>query len=137
MEIRKYEDTDEKSVIELWEAVLHDPAPHNDPALSIRRKLAFERDLFLVAASDGEIAGTIMGGYDGHRGWIYSLAVRPDFQKQGIAAALLKRIEEKFNELDCPKINLQVRAGNKEVTAFYEKAGYKVEERISMGKRLY
>jgi ribosomal protein S18 acetylase RimI-like enzyme len=78
-----------------------------------------------------------MGGYDGHRGWVYSVAVRPQHRRRGIGRALLARLEAALIERGCLKVNLQVRASNAEVIAFYERLGYVVEERVSMGKRLY
>jgi ribosomal protein S18 acetylase RimI-like enzyme len=135
--IRAYEDSDQPAVIALWNEVLPDSAPHNDPATSIRKKLAVERDLFFVAEIAGELVGTVMGGYDGHRGWIYSVAVKPQHRRAGIGSSLLRRLEVALVERGCLKVNLQVRSSNAEVIAFYEKLGYRVEERVSMGKRLY
>jgi GNAT superfamily N-acetyltransferase len=93
MQIRPFEDADELAVIDLWNEVLPDAAPHNDPATMIHRKLAVERELFFVALSDGAVVGTVMGGYDGHRGWVYAVAVRPTFRRRGIGAALIRRLE--------------------------------------------
>jgi ribosomal protein S18 acetylase RimI-like enzyme len=137
MEIRVYEDRDEAQVVALWGEVLADGAPHNDPVTSLRSKLAVERDLLLVAVVDGTVIGTVMGGYDGHRGWVYAVAVAPAYRRRGIGAALLRRLEAALAERGCMKVNLQVRASNAGVVAFYEKLGYAVEERVSMGKRLY
>jgi ribosomal protein S18 acetylase RimI-like enzyme len=137
MEIRSYEDTDELAVIALWKEVLADSAPHNDPATSIRMKVAHDRELFLVAVTDDGPVGTVMGGYDGHRGWVYSVAVSPRHQRQGIGTALVRRLEELLAARGCLKLNLQVRASNAGVCAFYEKLGFRVEEILSMGKRLY
>jgi ribosomal protein S18 acetylase RimI-like enzyme len=135
--IRCYDDADERAVIALWNAVLPDSAPHNDPATSIRQKLAVERSLFLVADLDETVVGTVMGGYDGHRGWIYSVAVDPGHRRCGIGAALLRRLEADLKARGCLKVNLQVRAANTQVIAFYESLGFVVEPHISMGKRLY
>ena len=137
MQIRICQEEDEQAVIALWNLVLPDSAPHNDPATVIRKKLAAERDLFFVATVEGRVVGTVMGGYDGHRGWIYSVAVDPHSQRQGIGSALLRHAEEALIERGCLKVNLQVRASNAAVIAFYAKLGYAVEERVSMGKRLY
>lgn len=137
MEIRLYEDTDEQAVIGLWNEVLPDSAPHNDPATAIRNKLAVERDLFFVAVVDGAVTGTVMGGYDGHRGWVYSVAVKPEHRRRGIGRALIERLEAALVDRGCMKVNLQVRTSNTQVIAFYQELGYAIEERISMGKRLY
>jgi ribosomal protein S18 acetylase RimI-like enzyme len=137
MQIRPYQDADEAAVIALWNDALPPTAPHNDPATSIRKKLAVDRDLFLVAVVEGAVAGTVMGGYDGHRGWVYSVAVDRRFRRRGIGAALIRRLEAALAERGCLKVNLQVRASNAEVIAFYEKLGYGVEAIVSMGKRLY
>jgi ribosomal protein S18 acetylase RimI-like enzyme len=112
-------------------------APHNEPATAIRMKREAEHGLFLVAEVDGNLAGTVMGGYDGHRGWIYSVAVDAKYRRRGIATALIRRLEADLIARGCMKINLQVRTSNAAVIAFYETLGYKVEEIISMGKRTY
>lgn len=78
----------------------------------------------------------MMGGYDGHRGWIHYLAVYPDCQRKGLGRQMMKAIEDKILEMGCPKINLEVRAKNIGVTEFYNKIGYKTEDIESMGKRL-
>ena len=137
MEIRTYQEADELSVIALWNLVLAPRAPHNDPAVNIRKKREVEDDLFFVATVDERVVGTVMGGYDGHRGWIYSVAVDPEYQRYGIGSALLHHVEAALIQRGCLKVNLQVRSSNAEVIAFYAKLGYEVEEIVSMGKRLY
>ena len=142
MRIRTYEDSDEPAVVDLWRRSFADPnpAPHNDPAASIRRKLAVGRELFFVAEADGAVVGTVLAGYDGHRGWLYSVAVHPAHRRRGIGAALVRRAEAALAalaELGCPKVNLQVVESNAAVVGFYQKLGYAVEPRVSMGKRLY
>jgi ribosomal protein S18 acetylase RimI-like enzyme len=137
MQVRPYDDADEAAVIALWNEVLPDDAPHNDPATAIRNKLAVERDLFFVAIEGAIIVGTVLGGYDGHRGWVYSLAVRPQHRRCGVGSALVRRLEQALAGRGCLKVNLQVRSSNAGVVAFYEKLGYAVEPRVSMGKRLY
>jgi ribosomal protein S18 acetylase RimI-like enzyme len=77
-----------------------------------------------------------MAGYDGHRGWIYSLAVSPGHRRQSIGRTLLVHAEKALAAMGCPKVNLQVRATNSDVVEFYRKAGYALEERISLGKHL-
>jgi hypothetical protein len=135
MNIRPFDEQDVPQVIALWTEVFAYPDPHNDPAESIRRKVAVKDDLFLVAVEDSKILGTVMGGYDGHRGWVYSLAVDPANRRKGIGTALMRELERRLKNLGCPKLNLQILNHNMGVVAFYESLGYKVEERVSMGKR--
>ena len=132
--IRPCRQSDEPGVIALWREVFAYPAPHNDPAAVIRQKLQFQPELFFVATWGDQLAGTVMGGYDGHRGWIYSLAVAPPLRRRGIGAALMRHVESALLDRGCPKINLQVLPDNNEVVAFYNKLGYQVESRISLGK---
>jgi ribosomal protein S18 acetylase RimI-like enzyme len=136
MDIRPFHESDEPDVIALWSEVFGSTAAHNRPAALIRQKLAVQRELFFVARLGGRLAGTVMGGYDGHRGWVYSLAVRPDLRRRGVGTALMRHLERELASWGCPKINLQVLATNVATVAFYEKLGYSVEERISMGKVL-
>jgi hypothetical protein len=137
MLIRSYQDSDEASVCALWWEVLAREGAHNDPALSIRRKVAVDRDLFLVAEVDGQVVGTAMGGYDGHRGWIYSLAVRPRYQRRGIGRAMIERLETLLAARGCVKIKLQILADNADVESFYNNLGYQTEALISMGKVIH
>jgi ribosomal protein S18 acetylase RimI-like enzyme len=136
MEIRPFDETDSEAVIALWTIVFAYPAPHNDPATVIQHKLAVQRDLFFVAVLNGALVGTVMAGYDGHRGWIYSLAIAPSFRRRGIGTALMRHIERELAARGCPKVNLQVLASNAGTVEFYKKLGYAVEERVSMGKLL-
>ena len=100
-------------------------------------KVARDPGLFLVAVSDGRVVGTAMGGYDGHRGWIYSLAVDENERHRGIGTVLVRAVERKLRGLGCLKVNLQVMPDNKGVVGFYQGLGFSIEDRISMGKRLY
>lgn len=137
MDIRPYQEADEAAVIALWREVLPDTARHNEPGQALRQKRAFERDLLFVAAVKAVVVGTVMGGYDGHRGWVYSVAVRSEHRRAGIGTALVNRLERALADRGCLKVNLQVRASSSAVVGFYERLGYAVEERVSMGKRLY
>lgn len=136
MEIRPYIESDEPEVAALWREVFPGSPAWNEPESDIQRKLKIQRELFLVAIVDSKITGTAMGGYDGHRGWVYYVAVKPEYRRQGIGEALMKQIERGLKKIGCHKLNLQVRAENDEVVAFYKKLGYKVEPRVSMGKLL-
>ncbi|MBL8025572.1 MAG: GNAT family acetyltransferase [Fibrobacteres bacterium] len=135
--IREYcNDTDKISVITLWRSVFGYYDGYNDPETSINKKLNADDHLFFVATMNEEIVGTVMAGYDGHRGWIYSLAVDPDSQKRGIGRQLVDKAESALKALGCPKLNLQILDTNNKVIGFYEKLGFKIEPRISMGKVL-
>ncbi len=135
-EITPYRTIHETGVIALWQKVFTGGPAWNDPASDIERKMAVQRNLFLVAVAGEAVVGTVMGGYDGHRGWIYYLAVAPDRRNHGIGTALVRRIEASLTDIGCPKVNLQVRSTNHEVVEFYRKLGYRLEERVSMGKLL-
>jgi len=136
IKIRPYSDADRISVAELWREVFPDSSSWNHPETDIERKLAVQRNHFLVATLGADLVGTAMSGYDGHRGWVYYVAVSPEHRREGIGTALMKKVEECLAGAGCPKLNLQVRANNKEVVAFYRRLGYEIEDRVSMGKRL-
>src|SRR5437868_2388989 len=97
-EIRTYREADEPAVVALWSAVFGYAAPHNQPAEIIRCKLREQRELFFVAVLEGRVVGTVLGGYDGHRGWVYSLAVDLSVRQQGIGTALMRRLEQEFRD---------------------------------------
>ena len=126
-------------MIALWEGIFADgyEAPHNDPAVSIGLKTAYDPELFLVAADGDRLIGTVMGGYDGHRGWVYSLAVAENERHRGIGTELMAEVERRLIGRGCLKVNLQVMPDNEEVVQFYRDMGFSIEDRLSMGKRLY
>ncbi|MGL4861316.1 MAG: GNAT family acetyltransferase [Enterobacteriaceae bacterium] len=135
MDIRVYRQDDFETVITLWE-LCDLLRPWNDPETDIERKQHHGTDLFLVAELAGELVGTVMGGYDGHRGWANYLAVHPDFRGRGIGNALMSRLEKKLKAQGCPKIQLLVREDNSAVIAMYDKLGYEEQDVICLGKRL-
>ena len=135
MIVRPYEPEDRAAVIALWTETWPELEAHNDPASSLDRKLADSPNLLLVADDDG-LVGTVMCGYDGHRGWIYRLAVIPSRRDKGLGRLLLAEAEERLAEIGCIKVNLQIRDSAPELVAYYESLGYQVEARISMGKLL-
>jgi ribosomal protein S18 acetylase RimI-like enzyme len=137
LQIRAYKRADKRAVVALWRKVFPDDPPHHDPAETIRLKVATQPDLFFVATLRGSVVGTIMSGYDGHRGWIYRVAVSPRHQRRGIGTALMRHAEQELIARGAPKINLQVRGTNGQVVGFYEQLGYVVEDRVSMGKRIH
>jgi ribosomal protein S18 acetylase RimI-like enzyme len=123
-------------VIALWETVFGYEAAHNKPDLVIDKKLEFGDELFFVAVADGAVVGTVMAGYDGHRGWIYSVAVAPSHRRQGIGTQLVTHAERALTGKGCVKINLQILEGNEKVSGFYASLGYAVEKRVNMGKKI-
>ena len=135
MQIRAFQPEDEKAVIALWQAC-DLVRPWNDPHKDIARKLRVRPDLFLVGVVDGRIVASVMAGYEGHRGWLNYLAVAPEFQRRGLARAIVTEAERLLREAGCPKINLQVRTSNQGVIEFYRRVGYSVDDVVSMGKRL-
>ena len=135
MEIREYRVSDEEALVALWVACGL-TRPWNDPGQDIARKLADSPGLLLVGLSDDDIIGSVMAGYDGHRGWINYLAVHPSRQGSGLGRALMAAAEERLVALGCAKINLQVRDGNAAAQGFYVAIGYRLDPVVSYGKRL-
>jgi len=134
--VRAFVAADGPSLETLWSRVFPGDPPRNAPALLIARKLEVQPELLLVAVLDEILVGAAMAGYDGVRGWIHHLAVAPEWRRRGVATALVRACEEGLRRLGCPKVNLQVRATNAVVMAFYRRLGYEIEERISMGRVL-
>jgi ribosomal protein S18 acetylase RimI-like enzyme len=135
MPIRPFEAADEDAVVALWESCGL-VRPWNDPRRDIARKLAVQPELFLVAVDGETIVGTVMAGYDGHRGWINYLGTAPSRRGEGVGRALMAEAERLLLGLGCPKVNLQVRAGNDEALAFYAALGYAPDAAVSLGRRL-
>jgi len=102
----------------------------------IDNKLKVQAELLLVGTVDGAVVAGVMAGFDGVRGWIYHLAVAPEWRRRGFATQLVRAAELGLRALGCPKVNLQVRATNSAVVAFYQSLGYQLEERLSMGRAL-
>ncbi len=135
MKIIVYEEKYQDQVVKLWQDCGL-TVPWNDPVKDIQRKLAKDPELFLIGLIDGDVLASVMGGYDGHRGWINYLAVHPKLQKMGYGRQLMDAVEEKIAEQGSSKINLQIRSSNIDVIAFYKAIGYKQDDVVSMGKRL-
>jgi len=138
--IRDFRPEDEAGLVELWK-VSGIYRSWNDPHLDIARKIENMQKtgfgLFLVVQeSSGRIIGSVMAGYDGHRGSVNYLAVHPEAQKQGIGRALMVEVERWREAEGCPKINLLVRTDNEAVKAFYARCGYGVDAVSGLSKRL-
>ena len=134
--IRSFRPTDRAALVHLWSGVFPEDPPRNAPDSMIDNKLRVQSDLLLVAELDERLVGAVMAGFDGTRGWIHHLAVAPQYRLKGVATALVNAAEDGLRLLGCPKVNLQVRAENDGVVAFYRGLGYSVEQRVSMGKVL-
>jgi ribosomal protein S18 acetylase RimI-like enzyme len=135
MRIRPFEPADEAAVVALWhECGL--TRPWNDPRRDIARKLTEQPELFLVGSVGARVIATAMVGFDGHRGWVYYLAVAVSHRHQSIGRALMHEAERLLIERGCPKLNLMVRSSNAEVIAFYRALGYTPDDVVSLGRRL-
>jgi ribosomal protein S18 acetylase RimI-like enzyme len=110
--------------------------PWNNPYRDIERKLAHDADGLLVLQLGDRVVGSVMVGYDGHRGWVNYLAVDPEHQGAGLGRLLMDEVERHLSVLGCPKVNLQVRTANERAVSFYEHLGYATDDALSLGKRL-
>lgn len=135
MDIRAYQPRDEAAVIRLWN-LCGLTRPWNDPHRDIARKLSEQPELFLVGESGAEVIATAMAGFDGHRGWVYYLAVSPEQQKKSYGRQLMQEVERRLTARGCPKLNLLVRASNQGTIEFYRRLGYAQDEVVSLGRRL-
>ena len=133
--IVNYRSEYQDAVVDLWRKCSL-VVPQNDPVEDIQRKLVFQPDLFFVALLDGKVIGSIMVGYEGHRGWINYLAVLPEHQRRGYGRKLVEKAVEELKRLGCLKVNLQVRRSNVSVVEFYKYLGFKDDDVVSLGKRL-
>ncbi len=133
--IRSFHESDQKDIIQLWEECGL-VVPWNDPQRDIERKQTVQSDLFLVGLINEEIIATAMVGYEGHRGWVNYLAVKPKFQRQGIGKQLMKEAEHRLLKLSCPKLQVQIRNTNVGVIKFYRNLGYLQDDVVNLGKRL-
>ncbi|HVU78215.1 MAG TPA: GNAT family acetyltransferase [Gaiellaceae bacterium] len=133
--IRPFREDDTEPVVALWEEAGL-TRPWNDPRKDIARKLRVQREWFLVVEDGGQVVASVMAGYDGHRGWVNYLAVAHSHRGRGLGRALMAEVERLLGEAGCPKVNLQVRATNEEALGFYERLGYKMDDAVSLGRRL-
>lgn len=134
LDVREFSPGDADAVAALWRRVFDEHARWRAPEAVFARRRTRQRELFLVATLDGAVVGTTLAGYDGHRGWLYRVAVVPGHERRGIGRALVREAELRLRQLGCGKINLQIEGANRDVVAFYERLGFTVEDRVSMGK---
>ncbi len=135
MLIRPFTLHDTEAVISLWKSCGL-VAPQNNPHKDIERKLKVNPELFLIGEVNMKVIASVMGGYEGHRGWLNYLAVSPDHRHKGYGQQIVAAAEKRIAACGAPKINLQVRSTNTEVIKFYTSLGYGEDSVLSMGKRL-
>ncbi len=133
--IRPAREADEPAVIALWRACGL-VVPYNDPSTDFRFARAKPASDVLVAVSDGHIAGSVMVGHEGHRGWLYYVAADPGLRGQGIGKAVVTAAEQWLKERGVPKAMLLVRDTNTQVQGFYERLGFETSPRVVMQKWL-
>ena len=134
-EIRPYRDSDLGAVVDLWQAC-DLTRPWNPPARDIAFCRSSGHGEIFVAEADGGIIGTVMAGHDGHRGWVYYLAVDPARRRDGLGRRLVAQAEDWLATQGVPELMLMIRDTNTAVQAFYERLGYVQEPRVMMAKWL-
>ena len=135
MMIAQITEAETDAVIALWERCGL-TRPWNDPRADIALAMRSPDAEVLVGHVDEAVAATVMVGFDGHRGWVYYLAVDPDARLGGVGRRMMEAAEEWLRDRGAPKLNLMVRQENAGVAAFYERLGYALEPRLVFGKRL-
>jgi ribosomal protein S18 acetylase RimI-like enzyme len=135
MHIRVFERADADAVVDLWQrcGLIR---PWNDPYKDIERKLAVQPELFLIGVLDERIVASAMGGYDGHRGAVYYLAVDPSYRDRGYGRSVMQAVAERLVAFGCPKINVMVRGNNADVLEFYRRIAYEPQDVAVYGVRL-
>jgi len=130
--------SDYQQVYDLWSSIekgIH--VGRSDSLVEIEKKISRDPDLFLVAESQNEIIGSVIGGYDGRRGLIYHLAVNATFRGQGIGSRLMDEVESRLRFKGCLKCYLLVTSDNLEVESYYRNRGWQHMDSIHLlGKEL-
>jgi len=134
-DIVKYRSEFEDAVVELWRKC-NLIVPQNDPVEDIQKKVDFQPNLFFVGLLDNKVIGSVMVGYEGHRGWLNYLAVLPEYQNSGYGRKLVEKAIAELEKLGCLKVNLEVRKSNASVIAFYKHLGFKDNQVVGLGKRI-
>jgi ribosomal protein S18 acetylase RimI-like enzyme len=133
--IRPYRDADEPGVVALWLACGL-TRPWNPPAADIAFARSSGHGEILLAEAAGEITGSVMVGHDGHRGWVYYLAVLPAQQQRGLGRLLMTAAEEWLAARGVRKCELMIRSSNEAAAGFYSKLGYDREPVLVMSRWL-
>jgi RimJ/RimL family protein N-acetyltransferase len=128
--------TDYEQVSALWQRVGLGPRP-SDRKEEVAKKLARDPDLFLVAWQGASVIGSVIGGWDGRRGYIYRMAVHPDYQRRGVGRRLIEELEKRFRSKGVLAVNLTYNTDNTRARDFYRSLGYGDRNTISvLGKAL-
>jgi len=110
--------------------------PWNDAVGDFLRAVAGPSSVVLGIREDGELVGSAMVGHDGHRGWVYYLAVAASARRRGFGRDLMAAAEAWLVERGLPKIQFMVRSDNAEVLDFYDHLGYAKQDCVVLGRRL-
>ena len=128
-------DADVEAVAALWQRCGL-TRPWNDPSADIALARRGPNSAILVGRAENAIVASAMVGHDGHRGWVYYVAVDPDAQQQGHGRAIMAAAEHWLRQQGVAKIMLMVRPDNTAVQAFYQTLGYAAQERVIYAKWL-
>ena len=128
-------DADVESVVALWQRCGL-TRPWNDPTSEIAFARRGQNATILIGRADGALVATAMVGHDGHRGWVYYVAVDPDLQRRDFGRAIMAAAEDWLRGQGVEKVMLMVRPDNTKVHAFYDRLGYDVQERVIYAKWL-
>jgi ribosomal protein S18 acetylase RimI-like enzyme len=126
---------DEAAVIALW-AACGLTRPWNDPSQDFRRAIDGATSAILVQRDEDGIAASVMVGFDGHRGWVYYLAVAPERRRAGLGRAMMDVAERWLRERGAPKIQLMVRDDNSHAIGFYKSLGLEPQKVVTLGRFL-
>jgi ribosomal protein S18 acetylase RimI-like enzyme len=134
-EIGELAEAETEAAVALWEAC-DLTRPWNDPRADIRRAFDGATSTILAHRHHGRLAATVMVGADGHRAWVYYLAVAPDMRKRGLGEAMMRAAERWAAARGMPKMQLMVRTENVAAAGFYHSIGYETEDRLLLARRL-
>jgi len=126
---------DTEAVIALWQNC-ELTRPWNNPEADFAKAIENPTSDILLLTECETLIATIMVGYDGHRGWVYYLAVHPDHRRKGLGKRMMEAAEAWLRERGAPKIQLMVRSANADVIAFYEALGLERQDVVTLGRRL-
>jgi ribosomal protein S18 acetylase RimI-like enzyme len=135
LKVRTFDISDYPKVVEVWSEAGLEFRP-GDEIEEIRTKIQRDPELFLVAEEKGRIVGSVMGAWDGRRGWIYHLGVRPDNRRKKVATKLIREMESRMRKKGVLKVNALIFAWNDQSVEFFSKNGYEIAEMKEAQKHL-